>query len=53
MKKLNERELVEVKGGFVGGLVNPNVSFISWTNMTNMIKKIKKNKKRAHFFGIF
>lgn len=27
MKKLNEKELVEVKGGFIGGVVDPNGSF--------------------------
>ncbi|WP_270483115.1 hypothetical protein [Lactobacillus crispatus] len=35
MKKLNEKELVEVKGGFVDGLVNPNVSFLCVTNFTS------------------
>ena len=27
MKKLNEKELVEVKGGFIGGVADPNGSF--------------------------
>lgn len=53
MKKLNEKELVEVKGGFVGGVVDPYVNFTTWTNMTAILKKLKKNKKTIHFFGIF
>lgn len=39
MKKLNEKELVEVKGGFIGGVADPNGSFFVLRNF-----KVNKNK---------
>lgn len=44
MKKLNEKELAEVKGGFVGGLVDPSVNFIVLHNFTI-------NKKHKNWFN--
>mgnify|MGYP005767737291 CR=1 FL=1 len=37
MKKLNEKELVEVKGGFIGGVADPNGSFF----VLEILKSIK------------
>lgn len=38
MKKLNEKGLVEVKGGFASESVDPNVSFLCVTNFTSKHK---------------
>lgn len=35
MKKLNEEELAEVKGGFVGGVADPRVNLFCITNYTS------------------
>ena len=42
MKKLNEKELVEVKGGFIGGVADPNGSFF-------FLCYFKVNKKQNRF----
>ena len=42
MKKLNEKELVEVKGGFIGGVADPNGSFF-------VLRNFKVNKKQNRF----
>lgn len=49
MKKLNEKELVEVKGGFSGNLIDPNGSFF----VLRDFKVSKKHKNRFNWKRIF
>lgn len=44
MKKLSEKELVTIKGGFSGGLIDPNVSFF-------VLRDFKIDKKHKNRFN--
>ncbi|WP_251716106.1 hypothetical protein [Lactobacillus agrestimuris] len=49
MKNLNEKKLVEVKGGFLGGLIDPNESFFYLRDL----KSDKKHENRFNWKRIF